>query len=206
MPPYSTPLMAIPQTTPGTYGKTAEAKILIWTAMRQSATFSVRDLATWTGLPDRTIYDYVQGLFNADYLVCESEYDPRGPLGNISIYRLERDTGAHPPRMHRGKLIDPNLNPAYRDKRDLLWQAIRELRRFDSAQLTAIVEQHQGAISRYLKFLTEAGYLRVLRRNESGKAGSWTLYQLIQDTGPFPPMRRRDGSLFDPNLYIKETL
>jgi hypothetical protein len=106
--------------------------------------------------------------------------------------------------VEKGALIDPNLNPQHRSKRERLWQAMRQLRVFDSAQLATVTGQHQGAISRYLKFLCDLEYLVILSGNASGKAGSWITYRLVHDTGPLAPMKRRDGSLYDPNVDLKQ--
>lgn len=180
-------------------GKTREARLLMWKALRQWQIVTVRGLQAATNLPERTIYDYITALLKYGYLIQTREYRPTGPVGNCSEYRLIRDTGLYPPEIRAGQLVDANLSPDLRDNSSKLWAALRALRRFDCAQLAAITGQNYGAISRYLKFLKESGYLRVVEPNQSGKAGSWTIYQLVYDSGPLPPMRRRDGDLFDPN-------
>ncbi|MEM6836314.1 MAG: hypothetical protein AAF609_05615 [Cyanobacteria bacterium P01_C01_bin.120] len=186
------------------YGKTAEAKLLIWTAMRVLREFEAPQLIQKLELGDRTVYDYVQALLNAGYLSVLAEYAPKGERGNCARYRLESDTGLYPPRPVKGVVRDPNLHPEFRDKRERLWQAIRQLRVMDSAQLATLTGQNQGAISRYLKFLSDEGYLAILSGNASGKAGSWITYRLVRETGPLAPMKRRDGTLYDPNLDLKD--
>jgi len=187
-----------------TQRKTAEAKLLIWSTIRRLKDFRIPPLAERLELPDRTVYDYINYLERIQYVRQLDEYDRRGQRGNSATYRLEYDTGMYPPYESKGQLIDPNLRPELRAKREKLWQAIRLLRSCDSAQLASVTDQNQGAISRYLKFLADHEYLRVSSPNASGKAGSWITYFLINDTGPLAPMRRRDGSLYDPNEDLKE--
>lgn len=186
------------------YGKTAEAKLLIWSAMRCLREFEIPQLIVKLGLADRTVYDYVQLLLKAGYISQLTEYDPQGERGNCARYRLDSDTGLYPPRRVQGDLRDPNIHPQYREKRERLWQAIRQLRICDSAQLATLTQQNQGAISRYLKFLADHNYLGVQSGNASGKAGSWIAYRLVNDTGPLAPMKRRDDSLYDPNEDLKQ--
>ena len=176
----------------------------MWTAMRVLVEFEIPQLIQKLAMRDRTVYDYVELLLNAGYVSRLSEYDPRGEKGNCARYRLNSDTGLYPPRLVRGELIDPNLQPAHRDKREKLWQAMRQVRVFDSAQLATVTGQNQGAISRTLKFLCDEGYLVILQGNASGKPGSWITYRLVRDSGPLAPMRRRDGSLYDPNVDLKQ--
>jgi hypothetical protein len=186
------------------YGKTAEAKLLIWAAVRTLREFEIPRLIQKLELPDRTVYDYVELLLKAGYVSRLAEYDPQGERGNCARYRLDSDTGLYPPRLVKGVLRDPNIDPDYREKRERLWQAMRIFSQFDSASLAGVTEQNQGAISRYLKWLAEHDYLGVRRLNDSGKAGSCIAYVLARNTGPLAPMRRRDGSLYDPNVDLKE--
>lgn len=186
------------------YGKTAEAKLLIWGVMRCLREFEIPQLIQKLELPDRTVYDYVELLLKAGYVSRLQEYDPRGEKGNCARYRLESDTGLYPPRLVKGVLRDSNIDRQYRTKREKLWQAIRLSRVFDSSRLASLTEQNQGAISRYLKFLTDNDYLVIRRPNASGYAGSWITYALANDTGPLAPMRRRDGTLYDPNLDLQQ--
>lgn len=176
----------------------------MWTAMRVLREFEVPQLIQKLGLRDRTVYDYVETLLKAGYITRLSEYDPRGERGNCARYRLDSDTGLYPPQVAKGQLQDPNINPVYRPKREKLWQAMRQIRMFDSAQLAAVTGQNQGAISRTLKFLCDEGYLVILQGNASGKPGSWITYRLVHDSGPLAPLKRRDGSLYDPNVDLKQ--
>jgi len=189
--------------TPTRYRKTPEAKLLCWQAMRCLREFSVARLVNLVELPHRTVYDYVKELLNAGYLEQTGTYDPQGERGNANSYRLVRDTGLYPPAFRKGQVVDANLDPQQRDKASALWQAIRELRMVDRVQLAAVTGQDAGRIGRYLKFLADQDYLVVRQRNLNGCPGSWTVYQLVGDPGPLPPLRRRDGSLLDLNQSTK---
>lgn len=186
-----------------TPNRTREARLLIWTTARILKEFSTARLVELTELPAATVQRYLQSLLQHGYVALISAYDPHGDRGNSAVYRLEKDTGLFPPQQRSGRWVDANLNPTQRDNSSRLWQAMRELRAFDSAQLASITSQNQGAVSKYLKFLADNEYLRVLSGNASGKAGSWITYRLVNDTGPLAPMRRKDGSLYDPNVDLK---
>lgn len=81
-----------------------------------------------------------------------------------------------------------------------LWRSMRMLRAFTYQKLEITTEGTRRYITNYCIALHRAGYLR---RSEAKigprrKSAVWTL---IRDTGPNPPMCRRDGTVFDTNEH-----
>lgn len=83
--------------------------------------------------------------------------------------------------------------------RQRIWNALRVLRKFTSAEVMATSEQGEDAIKKYLKALLDGGYLRIGTPKREGVAGGHRGYVLIRDTGPLAPRVSNDG-LVDPNL------
>jgi len=79
------------------------------------------------------------------------------------------------------------------------WQSMRMLRRFSIPDLVATAEISNANVSKYVRRLLHAGYLRVAQEKRSGIAGGHTVYQLIRNTGPSQPRCRSNGTLYDPN-------
>lgn len=88
-------------------------------------------------------------------------------------------------------------------KRVTVWLAMRQLGRFDMATLvmTAVDPKAcpaQRSVVDFVYRLTAAGYLRK-QRLAKGVRGGFCLYQLVRDTGPLPPLTRRNGECYDQN-------
>ena len=82
-----------------------------------------------------------------------------------------------------------------------VWQAMRVLRRFTTAELLITTDASESAIMKYSRALARAGFLHCVRPRFSGRAGSRDVWQLVRDTGPLAPIRRWDGSgVFDRNF------
>ena len=153
------------------YGKTYEARTLIWSALRRNPRFTVGQIQKLTTVPERTVYDYVRQLQAAGYVAEVTAYSAHEQIAGE--LELRSDTGPHAPRVVKGELLDPNLNPLHFDKRTRIWTLIRHMGRVDVDELSCATdgEQNPGDISRHLKFWADQGYLRVISRNRSGKAG-----------------------------------
>lgn len=83
------------------------------------------------------------------------------------------------------------------DARQKIWQAIRFLKKFTFEELEATTEQSYPHVRRYVRRLLGAGYLRLV---ESVKEAGRNEYRLIRDTGPLPPLPRRNlAAVYDPN-------
>lgn len=85
-----------------------------------------------------------------------------------------------------------------RHQADKAWNAMRMLRRFTVAELTAVVETSTfRSVGSYASVLARVGYLRVHRT--SGR-GTPAMYQLVRDTGPTAPsVVKRRTAVYDHN-------
>lgn len=84
-------------------------------------------------------------------------------------------------------------------RRELLWRAIRILRRFTTHELMAVAEQdNKRSVLQYLRQLRRAGFLRA----QYGNAGRHeaTSFVLIRNSGPKTPAVLQQGAVvYDPN-------
>lgn len=80
-----------------------------------------------------------------------------------------------------------------------LWQSMRVLRRFTVADIVAAGEVGESAATKYVRFLRQAGYLRVVQPKREGITGGHAVYALVRDTGPHAP-RIGNRALRDPNI------
>lgn len=80
-----------------------------------------------------------------------------------------------------------------------IWKVIRGLNsEFTVDDVMVITEEKRSTVSVYLSVLLRAGYLRKTGTRRTVRGGGQSLYRLIKNTGPKPPMQRR--CLYDPNL------
>lgn len=84
-----------------------------------------------------------------------------------------------------------------------MWQSMRMLRRFTVADIVAAGEVGESAASKYVRFLREAGYLRVAQPKREGITGGHAVYALVRDTGPHAP-RVGNRAVRDPNIEPTE--
>lgn len=83
-----------------------------------------------------------------------------------------------------------------------VWQSMRIMRRFTSADLMTTSEAGETAVQKYVRALAAAGYLRLVQARVSGRPGSRDVWLLLRDSGPLAPIRRRDGTgVFDSNTH-----
>jgi len=87
-----------------------------------------------------------------------------------------------------------------------LWRAMRLKRKFtipDLLELAARDEKYpRNMAERLVRALADAGYLHGLGTRQKGTSptsNGFRRWTLIRDTGPLPPIRRGDGTLYDPN-------
>ena len=84
-----------------------------------------------------------------------------------------------------------------------VWQCMRVMRRFTRGQLMTTAEAGETAVQKYVRALADAGYLRLVAPRVNGRPGSQDEWQLVRDSGPQPPIRRKDGNgVFDPNTHV----
>lgn len=86
-----------------------------------------------------------------------------------------------------------------RQARARMWQSIRQLRRFSTADITSTAEVGAAHAQKYLRALCRAGYLRCVKQRDSGRTGGHAAFQLLRDTGPLAPRIGKTGIL-DPNI------
>lgn len=80
-----------------------------------------------------------------------------------------------------------------------MWQSMRVLRRFTVADIVAAGEVGESAATKYVRFLRQAGYLRVAQAKREGVTGGHAVYVLVRDTGPHAP-RIGNRAVRDPNV------
>lgn len=80
-----------------------------------------------------------------------------------------------------------------------MWRSMRILRRFATADLVATADAGKDNVTRYVRCLLDAGYLKISTPKREGVKGGHTIYVLARDTGPNPP-RIGVHTVFDPNL------
>lgn len=90
------------------------------------------------------------------------------------------------PRRRKSALVPAG----HLDRRDAIWAAIRQLRRFTWLQLSDLTALQPEQFKDYLQALRHGGYLEVSEAGR-GKRAVWTL---LRDTGVETPRLRPDGT------------
>lgn len=85
------------------------------------------------------------------------------------------------------------------DKRATVWLAMRQLLRFDIPTLVMTTEVANRTVKDFVYAIGRAGYLRNQRIATGTPSGSKFIWQLVRDTGPLPPLTRRNGNVYDQN-------
>lgn len=77
-----------------------------------------------------------------------------------------------------------------------IWTTMRVMRRFTQLDLVAPSSAARRTVKDYVLRLCRAEYLTrtELPHNQPH------IYRLVRDTGPYAPVLRRDGTVFDPNI------
>lgn len=84
-------------------------------------------------------------------------------------------------------------------ERQRIWNAMRVLIRFTSADLQATAEAGKDNVRKYLQALHAQDYLRLDAPKIAGVPGGHALWRLIKNTGPIAPRISADG-LYDANV------
>ena len=102
---------------------------------------------------------------------------------------------------HRGpRYRAPVSKPAAkRNARSRMWASMRIGRRFTAQDIAATAEAPVQSARVYINALIRIGYVKAVVAT-TFSVGSYTVYQLLQDTGPEAPRLHNDGKVFDPNL------
>lgn len=91
--------------------------------------------------------------------------------------------------------------PRRRTFRDRVWKAIRIAKKFDLGRIEELAGVQAPAVRRYVRGLTQAGYLTELRRQpgEALTSNGFKRWLLVEDPGPETPVLKTDGRIWDPN-------
>jgi hypothetical protein len=175
-----------------------QARLLIWGSIRKLTHFSIREICDCTQQQYGTVHKYIKALLTHGYVEQTAERQGRN---DAMRFTLTKDTGVQAPIPQRDGIADPNLDPQALDELTRVWQGMRQMRCFTTADLQAIAEVKPETVMQYVRKLRLAGYLVIQQDRESGKPGSWTVYYLARNTGPLAPILKRDGTAFDPNNH-----
>ncbi len=173
----------------------------IWDAIRalnaeHNGYFTVRDIADRTDIPAKTIRDYLDALYRANFVVISV-----GKPGNADAYLLVNDTGVQAPRLDKeGKPVTQGL------ARDHMWRTMKMLSAggdFSARDLAIVARTDAVAVSEtdardYVGNLLKAGYLAITHK--AGTRGGLARYRLLKNTGPCAPSVQRQKTVFDHNL------
>ena len=80
------------------------------------------------------------------------------------------------------------------------WTLIRKLRRFELPELRRRLEISPVTLHHWFACLEESGYLERVAANPEQFPQKPDRWLLVRDTGPAAPIRRSNGTLYDPNL------
>lgn len=184
----------------------SECRQAIWNWIRKydkqngpCAAFKLKDINV--NLNSTSIRDYLNGLTNAEYLVCTRSLTPKGP----DLYSLVKDVGVDAPRVRKdGTPVTQGQS------RQQMWNTLRIIKCFSAADLafnssTPDCQVAESEAKGYISFLLKANYLRALSAGKPGHkpgTGTQARYMLIPSmwTGPQPPQIQRTKQLYDPNL------
>ena len=156
---------------------------LIWSAINKQKEFDVGAIAEICECSESTVLKYCQQLLAQGSL--EVINSRRNGTAEKNRYRLLKEA-----------LLPPGTNE---DGRDKIWRSIRIKRHFTITELVATSGASDTVAEKFTARLLKMSVVRVACRNESGKKGSFFVYQLTRDLGPRTPIPLSDGRLFDCN-------
>lgn len=170
-------------------------------AIDPDACLTMDELERVTGLTRRQISNGAARLVQRRYI----ERVERGCFQLTETGLVARQNGVVLTSGPNGPLMRPRVNKQ-NTFRARCWRAMRLRGKFTLSDLVALASQDEGGArtnaTRYVRLLTQAGYLRELRR-EKGDAltsNGFKRWSLIRNTGPAAPVPKTDGSeVWDPN-------
>lgn len=169
----------------------------MWRVIRAFEKFSISEIAEFAEISVDSAHKYVWMLRRHGYVTWQE-----GDRDNTK-FRLVRDTGSSAPIESAGSLKDPNMAGKIEDESQRMWIAIKAMKVWDCYSLAAHAGVKYPTAIRYSKCLAAAEYANYEQRDARIK-NSRDQYQLTKMTGPDAPLFPEDGSLFDPNLFLKE--
>ena len=159
-------------------------------------TFSVDDIFDQSSCADRTIINSLLGkLAKADIIAATGDTNERG----APIYRVLVRRSTVPVINREGVVLHEHITA-----KQAIWNAMRSpvcRLGFSLADLilyasTDTLQIKPGPARNYIHFLTQAGYLTVIRRGTIKELPFW---RLTRNTGPIAPKVLRSECVYDPN-------
>ena len=86
-------------------------------------------------------------------------------------------------------------------QRDRMWNSMRQLRTFTSADLVGTADAGRDNVKVYLRGLEAAGYVECIAK-ATGRPGVFATWRLLRNPGPIAPRLSRDG-VFDAHIELQ---
>lgn len=107
--------------------------------------------------------------------------------------------------MKRGQKVRGVRKTVEGSGRERMWRTMKMLKTFTANDLAIAASLPAAPVALaeaiyYVKWLSAAGYLVAVQPHRPGHKGR-TVWRLVQNTGPKPPMVLRARLLWDPNLH-----
>lgn len=163
------------------------ARLVVWNRIRELRKFEIADLVS-DNCSRYAAARFVKSLAALGYVEL-SEARENGTRGG-DRWVLARDPGALLPALGRADL-----------GRQKMWQSMRILVVFSVPDLISTAEVVPNTARKFTQALERFEYLTQARANVSGRKGSFAVWRLVKNTGPYAPVIRREGrGIYDPNL------
>ena len=177
----------------------------VWLAIREHRDeFTIQKVATQGQMKYESAREFVNCLNKAGIVVVISSTPVHHEKCVVKqkVFKLVRDLGGTVPTVSKTGEIQSKQTGT-----KAMWNTLRitknpmnyvELARISSNDELEITEL---TAREYMRFLYEAGYLRIVSESSTTGAGVKRKYQLLpgMDTGPNPPQIQRAKQVFDPN-------
>ena len=152
-----------------------------------------------TQVNGNTVSNYLTRLVKGEYLKAHKPSTSKKKGFDELSYEVVNDCGNEAPRLRRdGTHSTSGIGNEH------MWRAMKILGKFSAKDLSLAASNERVTVMHntakgYIRYLTLAGYLSVVKPN---KPGSPAVYRLIpsKNTGPLPPKIQRTKRVFDPNL------
>ncbi|WP_126456701.1 hypothetical protein [Sulfuriflexus mobilis] len=145
---------------------------------------------------------YVKGLERAEYLTIAKgdKGCKRGShLFKSDVWELINDIGIERPYVNRDGKDVTNAGG-----RDAMWRSMKVLQEFNKNELALHASTEDRPVppcdaKLYMRYLKYAGYIVVVKES-LGPVAERCRFLPSKNTGPCPPIVRRVGQVYDPNL------
>lgn len=156
--------------------------------------FTLRHIVEKTSAHPANVRDYLKRLVRAGYAEETAELH-----GKAKLYRLLKTPGKAPRLQRSGQLVEQGAGRAH------MWRSIKMMGVFTTTDLAIAASTESVSITEvyardYVRFLKQAGYLKVVQPHQNRK--SKASYRLLKNmnTGPRAPVVQRIKAVYDPNL------